>query len=61
MAQAVSCPPLTVEARVRARVIPYRVCDEQYGNETGFSLEFFDFPMLISFHRAHNITWGDEQ
>jgi hypothetical protein len=51
MAQVVSCRPLTVEAWVLARVNPRGICGGQSGTGTGFSLEFFSFPLSISFHR----------
>jgi hypothetical protein len=37
MAQAVSCRPLTAEARVRFRVSSCGICGGQSGTETGFS------------------------
>jgi hypothetical protein len=51
MAQVVSRRPLIAEARVRARVNPCGICGGQSGTGTGFSLEFFCFPLSISFHR----------
>jgi hypothetical protein len=50
MAQAVSRLPPTVEARVRSRVSPCGICGGQSGIGTGFSPEFFCFPVSISFH-----------
>jgi hypothetical protein len=47
MAQAVSRWPLTAEARVRTRVNPCGICGGQSGTGTGFSQEFFAFPVSI--------------
>jgi hypothetical protein len=47
MAQVDSHRPLTAEARVRARVNPCGICVEQSGTGTGFSFEFFGFPISI--------------
>jgi hypothetical protein len=44
MAQAVSCWPLTAEARVRARVDPCGICGGQSGTVAGFSLSSSVFP-----------------
>jgi hypothetical protein len=61
MAQVVSRRPLTAEARVRARVNPCGICGGQSGTGTGFSPEFFGFPLSI-YHfivalQTH-IIWG---
>jgi hypothetical protein len=48
MAQAVSRWPLTVEARVRARVNPCGICGGQV------FLRVLRFPLSISFHRSTN-------
>jgi hypothetical protein len=52
MAQAVSRRPPTAEVRVRSRVSPCGICGGQSGTGTGFSLEFFGFPLSVSFHRC---------
>jgi hypothetical protein len=44
MAQAISHPPPTAEARVRSRVIPCGICGGQNGTGTGFSLSTSVFP-----------------
>jgi hypothetical protein len=49
MAQAVSRWPLTVEARVRARVNPCGICGGQSGTGQVFS-EYFGFP--CKYHSA---------
>ena len=59
MAQAVSRRPLAAEARVRSRVSPRGICGGQGGTGTGFSLEYFGFPLSVSFHRCC-ITWKNE-
>jgi hypothetical protein len=51
MAQAVSCRPLTAEARVRARVNPCGICGGQSGSGEGF-LRVLRFPLQISFHHC---------
>jgi hypothetical protein len=48
MAQAVSRWPLTVGVRVD----PCEICGGQSGSGAGFSLEFFGFPLPISFHHC---------
>jgi hypothetical protein len=52
MAQAVSRRPPTAEAQVRSRISPCGICRVQSGIGTGFSPEFFGFPLSISFHRC---------
>jgi hypothetical protein len=44
MAQAVSCWPLTAEARFHAWVSPCGICGEQSGTGTGFSPSSFIYP-----------------
>jgi hypothetical protein len=44
MVQVVSCRPLTMEARVRARVNPCGICGGQGGTGTGFSPNSSVFP-----------------
>jgi hypothetical protein len=62
MAQAVSCRPLTAEARFCARVSPPKNCDGQSGTGTGFSqsnllrvvsINFPPWPSIII-----HIIWG---
>jgi hypothetical protein len=60
MTQAVSRRPLTTEVRVRSRVSPCDICRGQSGTGTGFSPEYFGFPLSISFHR-YSITWKNEK
>jgi hypothetical protein len=60
MAQAVSRRPLTAEARVRSQFSPCGICSGQSGTGTGFSPEYFSFPLSISFHRCF-ITWKNEK
>jgi hypothetical protein len=60
MAQAVSRRPPTAEAWVRSRVSPCGICGGQSGTGTGFSPEYFVFPLSISFHRC-SITWKNEK
>jgi hypothetical protein len=50
MAQVVSRRLFTAEAWVRFRVSPCGICDGQSGTGTGFSCEFFGFPLSISIH-----------
>jgi hypothetical protein len=61
MAQVVSRQPLTVEARVRARVNPCGICGGQSGTGTGFSPSFFRFPLSV-YHSTvalqTHIIWG---
>jgi hypothetical protein len=52
MAQAVSRRPLTAEARVRSRVRLCGIYGGQSVTGTGFSPEYFCFPLSISFHRC---------
>jgi hypothetical protein len=47
MAQAVIRRPLTVEAQVRLRVSPCRICDGQSGTGTGFSPSNSVFPYQV--------------
>jgi hypothetical protein len=51
---------LTAEARVHARVNECGIYDGQSGTGTGFSLEFFSFPVLSSFHCRipTHFIWG---
>jgi hypothetical protein len=60
MAQAVSCRPVTAEARVRSRVVPCGFCGGQRGTGTGFLPEYFGFSLSISFHRCY-ITRENEK
>jgi hypothetical protein len=60
MAQAVSRRPLTAEARVRSWVSPCGISGGQSGTGTGFSPEYFSFPLSISFHRC-SITRKNEK
>jgi hypothetical protein len=60
MAQAVSGRSPTAEDRVRSRVSPCGICGGQSGTGTGFSLEYFGFLLLISFHRC-SITCKNEK
>jgi hypothetical protein len=60
MAQVVSRRLLTAEARVRSRVNPYGICGGQSGTGTGFSLEFFGFPLSVSFHRRSTNSYNLE-
>jgi hypothetical protein len=55
MAQVISHQPLTSEARVLPQVTPCGICYGQSGTGTGFSLEFFGFPLSISFHHGLSI------
>jgi hypothetical protein len=60
MVQVVSRRPLTVEARVRARVNPCRICGGKSGTGTGFS-EFLGFPLSIYHFTValqNHIIWG---
>jgi hypothetical protein len=52
MAQAVSRRPLTAEVRFRSRVSPCGICVGRCGTGTGFSSEYFGFPLSITFHRC---------
>jgi hypothetical protein len=60
MAQVVSRRPLTVEARVRARVNPCGICGKQIGTGTGFSPSSSGFP--CQYHSTvavqTRIIWG---
>jgi hypothetical protein len=47
MDQTFSRQPLTPEARVYVRVIPYGICGDRSGNGTGFSPDFFGFPLSL--------------
>jgi hypothetical protein len=49
MAQALSCRPLTAEARVR----PRRICGGQNGTETVFFSELFGFPQIYVRMESH--------
>jgi hypothetical protein len=60
MAQAISRRPLTAEARVRYWVRPGGICCGQIGTGTGFSPEYFGFPLSISFRRC-SITRNNEK
>jgi hypothetical protein len=51
MAQEVSRRPPTAKARVRSRVNTCGICGRQSSTGTGFSPEYFGFPLSISFHR----------
>jgi hypothetical protein len=52
MVQAVSRRSLTAEARVQSRVSPCGICGGQSGTGTGFSPEYFGFPLSVSFYRC---------
>jgi hypothetical protein len=56
MAQAVSHRPLTVEARVRARVSPCGICGGLNDAESFFS-SLLGFPLSISFHRVSKLIY----
>jgi hypothetical protein len=61
MAQVVSRRLVTAEARVRARVNLCGICVGQSGTGTGFSLEFFGFPLSICHSTVAlqtHIIWG---
>jgi hypothetical protein len=51
-AQAVSRRPLIAEASIRSRVSPSGICGGQSGTGTGFSPEYFGFPLSVLFHRC---------
>jgi hypothetical protein len=57
MAQAVSCCPLTVEARVHTQASLYRIYGRQSGTETGFSPSSSVFPTSISFHHSSILVY----
>jgi hypothetical protein len=62
MAQAASLRPLTAEVRVRAQVNPCGFCGVQSVTGTGFSREFFDFPInIMSPSVSILISCGDQQ
>jgi hypothetical protein len=60
MAQAVSRRPPTVEATVQSRISPCGICGGQSSSVTGFSPQYFGFPLSISFHRC-SITRKNEK
>jgi hypothetical protein len=60
IAQVGSRQSLTAKTRVRAQVSPCGICSEHSGTGTGFSPEFFRFPLSLSFCRGSPycyITW----
>jgi hypothetical protein len=63
MAQAVSCQPLTMEARVHTWVNPCGICGGYSGTGTGFSPSSLVFPVSIVppwlFILTYNL--GDDQ
>jgi hypothetical protein len=50
MVQAVSCHPLTIEARDHPQASMCGVFGGQSGSGRGISFEYFGFPLLVSFH-----------
>jgi hypothetical protein len=59
MAQAVSRRPLTLEARIRVRIVQCGICGGQSGAATDFSPSSLVFPCHYhSTVAVHNIIWG---
>jgi hypothetical protein len=47
MAEAVGRRPLTAQAGLRSRVSPCEICVGRNGTGTGFSTEYFGFPLSV--------------